>query len=425
MNTIKIPDPKEFAKKIINARLAKNWDQVEFENRSRIELGGFSRRTLRKLENGQIPYVSEKVLMILKKILGLEWEEMGLRIGSPTKKLNFKISPLEILLDDKLKKISFRKDTHILNINRPILLLESLSGDNQKFKLGDKATIKPTNNYFEQCLFKEDIQNLMGDNTIVRFGNVKICWDKGYSEWPPSIDALFTAKNIIHSKEIQKICKVNDFSLGEIGTGSGFISSVFAKYYHPKSIIVTDTEKKCVQLAKKNVRANRKNFTRILGLSGAGIEPLRKDKVPKPLKLLVLTAPYVPNESNDDDPFETVISNGLLLNVLDAFSTDWAMHLLITYSSVGINEFNNGYKLLEKKLKEKVEKKDIDSLWVPFRVKKVSVRQIENLVNANLILDLEKKNIPVNDSELKLFKTDNRGFRYWHKLLITLFTARE
>ncbi|MFA5030106.1 MAG: peptide chain release factor N(5)-glutamine methyltransferase [Patescibacteria group bacterium] len=100
---------------------------------------------------------------------------------------------------------------------------------------------------------------------------------------------------------LQTFDRTQQFTIADIGTGSGCIAVTLAKYFPNAKLIAIDTSQKALVVAKKNAQ-NHKVATRIKFIKGSLLTPISKAVI----DLVVSNPPYLEKHELGNVPYEPV-----------------------------------------------------------------------------------------------------------------------
>lgn len=321
-------------------------------------------------------------------------------------------SPLRIEVATDLREITFTLPGGRLSVARPVLLLESLAGRNKAFRFSDARLATP--NPFSEHTLSTLVLNTMGDANLIRFGDTEVLWDGSYSEWPPSIDSLFSAPLLLQEPALQEIL-TGCGAFAEVGCGTGFISSIVCSAYRIQELCLTDIHERVLMLAEFNVRRNVPTQV-ITKKRGPGLRAF--NLAHNTFDVVFANPPYIRLNPDEVESVHSTRSTGLLDELLQEFWR-YSRHLVLNYSSCcesAVQSMLAGTRgegvLLEQRI--------VGRRAVPFRVVDISADEIAILSSQGRLIDLE---VPEQQDRWPSLLADNRGYRFWHEVILAIFTA--
>lgn len=314
---------------------------------------------------------------------------------------------LEISIADDLSSLIFKYKGNNLKIDNPVLLYESCSGGNEIFGFAKKDFA--TRNYLDTHNQSYSIAKSLGHRNRINYNGVNIVWDQDQCPWPPSIDSLLVARTILSNNELKNILS-NVSSVAEIGCGTAFISAIVCKHFRIERLILTDLSDSILNLANFNILTNCAN-QKIIPLKGNALLPLMVNDLQ--CDILFANPPYLVT-GGQLEAFSSTRSTGLLEELIKGF-WHYSRYLILNYSSCSVNRIKDILHKNDVQLNEKV----IASKKVPFRIPGSDTSDLNELKHQHLIIDLEDEN---DRRDNPCLCNDNRGFRYWHEIYLSIFT---
>lgn len=321
-------------------------------------------------------------------------------------------SRLRIEVATDLHELTYTLAGGRLTITQPILLLESLAGRNKVFRFSDSRLETP--NRFAEHALGNQVLNVMGDATLIGFGDTEVLWDGSYSEWPPSIDSLFSASLLLHEPALQEVlagCR----AFAEVGCGTGFISSLVCRAYKIEELCLTDLHDRVLTLAEFNVRRNVPEQL-ITRKRGPGLRAF--NLAPNSFDVIFANPPYIRVNPDEVESVHSTRSTGLLDEVLQDFWR-YANCLVLNYSSC-CEDAVKGILARLRGGSVHVEQRIVGRRAVPFRVVGMSGDDLGTLSGQGRLIDLQ---VPEQGEAWPTLMADNRGYRFWHEVILAVFTA--
>lgn len=322
-------------------------------------------------------------------------------------------SPLRIDVATDLSRITFKRaDGQSLSVDRPLLLLETLTGRNKAFRFSDVSLETP--NGFAAHELGTQILKLIGNANLIAFGDTEVLWDESYSEWPPSIDSLFSASLMLGDSGLRETlagCK----RFAEVGCGTAFISSVVCRNHPVESLCLTDIHDKVLDLAEFNVRRNAPKQA-IVRKRGPGLRAFKFR--PGSFDAVFANPPYIQVNPDEVESAHATRSTGLLDEIVQDFWR-YSKRLILNYSSCCASAVEDILARLTDEGVE-VERRIVGRRAVPFRVVGMSGEELSTLSGQGRLIDLES---PEQRARWPLLMADNRGYRFWHEVILAVFTA--
>jgi len=268
-------------------------------------------------------------------------------------------------------------------------------------------------NFLDTHDLGESVTKVLGHRNRIDYNGINIVWDQDQCAWPPSIDSLLIASTILSNSELKNMFN-NVSSITEMGCGTGFVSAVVCKHFGIERLILTDLKESVLNLAKSNVRINCPNQN-ITSLKGNALLPLTINNLE--CDIIIANPPYLVTESGPTKQLEissSTRSTGLLEELLMGFWR-YSKFLILNYSSCSLNRIRDIRQKTGVQLNEKV----LACKKVPFRIPGSNTNDLDELKHQNLIIDLEDENDRKENPNLC---NDNRGFRYWHEIYLSVFS---
>jgi len=319
---------------------------------------------------------------------------------------------LSVVVEEDLTSLLFRyKSNNLIMISNPVLLLETCSGPNAHF--GFSKDGYATANLFESKRNESRVvKENMGSRNLINFGSIRVVWDDSYCEWPPSIDSLFTGSVILSPGFLADLLGRSS-SFAEIGCGTGFVSALVCKNFRIHQLYLTDLHDRILEIARFNVHANCPD-QRMITKTGYGFLPLRLANIR--CDVIFSNPPYLikGEDLETDSPTRTT---GLLDELLMDF-WQYSESLVLNYSSCSLRHMKSILERLNSQgisLKERL----VSRKKVPFRIPRTTEEELDVLSNQGLIIDLEDPNHRCRNDDLC---KDNRGFRFWHEIFVSVFS---
>jgi len=314
---------------------------------------------------------------------------------------------LDIVITDDLSKLVFKYKGNNLKINNPVLLYESCRGGNEIFGF-DKEEYA-TRNFLDTHDQRDSVAKTLGHRNRIHYNGVNIVWDQDQCAWPPSIDSLLIASTILSNNELKNILS-DVSSIAEVGCGTGFVSAIICKHFSIEHLILTDLDDSILNLANFNVRINCSDQN-IIPLKGNALLPFMINNLQ--CDVLFANPPYLVT-GGQLETFSSTRSTGLLEELISGF-WQYSKYLILNYSSCSLNRISDIQQKIGVKLNEQV----LASKKVPFRIPGSNIKDIDELKRERLIIDLEDQGDRKENPHLC---DDNRGFRYWHEIYVSIFT---
>lgn len=321
---------------------------------------------------------------------------------------------IEIDVSKDLNQLEFVYKNQHLRIQEPVLLWESQGGRDSIFAFDEQHSDYATQNFLEGKELTKSFRKWLGRCNRIHFGDIVILWDDRFCPWPPAIDSLFVGSCLLHDNDLSHLMhKCTSFA--EIGCGTGFLSTLFCRYFEIKKVVMTDIEQTILDLAEFNLKSNCPDVDAQV-LLGDGHKPLLVNDLE--CDVIVANPPYLTIGGLKTG--SATRSTGLLEELLINF-WQYSPSLVLNYSSCSRLRMNavlstqvkKGYELHERVISRK---------FVPFRIPGATRDDLFTLVSEGGLIDLQDESDRNAHQDLC---NDNRGFRYWHEILVSIFNLKD
>lgn len=200
-----------------------------------------------------------------------------------------------------------------------------------------------------------------------------------------------------------------------MGCGTGFVSSVVCKSFDVDGLWLTDIHERILDLAEFNVRRNVPD-QHIVRKRGPGLRAFNFG--PNSFDVIFANPPYVRVNPDEVEASHSTRSTGLLEEVLQDFWR-YARALVLNYSSC-CEDAVDSLLCLGRRDGTAVEQRVVGRRPVPFRVVGISRDELGTLAGQGRLIDLEVQEQREKWPDLV---ADNRGYRFWHEVVLAVFTA--